>query len=160
MRCFVKELPPTSNKPIANVEAMKPTITSASFHMNGSELAITVAGDNLWFSTSVKVGPFQQKVSADNTSQKSLQFNTTVEGKKQFSGVSDSVSVKIWSQFTSKPVINNNTEVKRKVNKLAIYSMVHAEGKGCFTGIITEVYVLSPHWSDSLVAMWIPQISL
>ena len=116
VRCFVKELPPTSNKLVADVEAMKPTIASASFHINGNEVAITVAGDNLWFSTLVKVGPFQHKVSAENTSQKSLQFNITVEGKKQFSGVSDSVSVKVWSQFSSKPAMNTNTEVKRKVN--------------------------------------------
>ena len=119
VRSFMKDLPPPSSNSIADVEAMKPTISSASFHMNGSELAITVAGENLWFTTLVKVGPFKQRVSAENTSQKSLQFN--VEGKEQFSSASDSVSVKVWNQFSSKPVMNNNTEVKRKVNSHNIY---------------------------------------
>ena len=112
VRCFVKDLPPRSSKPVADVVAVKPAITSVSFHMNGNELAITVVGDNLWFCTSVKVGPFQQRVCAENTSEKSLQFN--VEGKKQFSSTSDYVSVKIWSQFSS-PVVCSNAEVKRKV---------------------------------------------
>ena len=109
----MKELPPLSSGSVSDVKATKPAIKSVSFHVYGSELAVTVTGENLWFCNEVKVNAYRQSITAGSTSQKSLQFN--VEGRDNFPSTSDHVQVKLWSQFSS-PVLNSKTEVKHKVS--------------------------------------------
>ena len=112
LKSFIKTLPEKSSILIPELKVVKPIIKSVSFHRYGKEFAITVTGDNLWFCNKVKVSSFVQNVSAEDISQKSLQFNH--KDITQFPSTSDHVGVKIWSQFSS-PVSNNKVIVKSKV---------------------------------------------
>ena len=117
MRCFFKDslTSPSPCIPLP-VTIMKPVIKSVSFHRYGKELAITISGDNLWFSFYVKVETYRQIISVKDAAQKCLQFNCNIEKIITFSD-NDYVSVKVWSHFSS-PIFSKKTEVKHKVQVL------------------------------------------
>ena len=116
MKCFVKGPPasPSPYIPLPDVMIMKPVIKSVSFHRYGKEFAITIHGDNLWFSYYVKVDTLRQTISVKDATQKRLQFNCNIEEKLITFSDKDYVSVKVWSHFSS-PVLSKKTEVKHKV---------------------------------------------
>jgi hypothetical protein len=113
VKTFVKGSLPPSGPSVTELKVVRPVVNSVSFHRYGKEFAITITGDNLWFCNEVKVDSLKQVIKADDTTQRSLQFN--VEDGKDL-GTADHVSVKAWSQFAS-PVTNPKAEVKHKVSK-------------------------------------------
>ena len=119
MKSFVKGIPPPCVVTPSEVQIVKPIIHSVSFHRYGIEFAITITGENLWFCNQVKVGTLKQVISAENVSQKSLQFNCNLEDKPSFSSTGDHTSVKLWSHFSS-PVSEREAAVKHKVIQLVL----------------------------------------
>ena len=116
LKSHIKVLPSACGVPVAEVNLLKPAIDSVSFHRYGKELAITITGRNLWFCNEFQVGSLAQCVSAENTSQQSIQFNLEFEdiNKPNFSATENHVKVCVWSHF-SRPIRKDETEVKRKV---------------------------------------------
>lgn len=113
----MKELPEAASSIVPELKVFKPVIDSVSFHRYGKEFAITVTGNNLWFCNKVKISSFSQDVSAEDTSQKSLQFNCSVDnGIAKIPTTSNHVSVKIWSHFSG-AVDCAKVPVKHKVWK-------------------------------------------
>ena len=95
-----------------DVAPTKPTAKSIAFHQHGDELAITLEGTNLWFVSSIQVGPLKKScVSAKATNQNSIQFNLQYKPDSQLTD--EKVDVVVESQFC-KP-INHSLQVTKKV---------------------------------------------
>ena len=109
---------------VRDVAATNPVVNSIAFHQHGSELAITLEGDSLWFVNSIQVGTLNKlSVSAMATNQKSIQFNLQYKPIPELSIAADAeVNVVVQSQFC-KP-IKSSLKVTKKV---CIYCMyVHS----------------------------------
>lgn len=88
--------------PVRSVKAVsqtKPTANSIAFHRHGNELAITLEGTDLWFVTSIQVGPLKSLcVSAKATNQNVIQFNLQYKPDSQVTA-DEEADVIVESQF-------------------------------------------------------------
>ena len=103
--------PPTS--PVLEMKALKPAAKSVAFHHHGKEIAVTLSGDNLWFCHEIKVGSHTETVTAEDVSQKLIQFNINFEDENYIPFHSDQIKVTLSSHF-SNPV-RERVPVVRKV---------------------------------------------
>ena len=97
-----------------DVTPIKPVANSIAFHQHGNELAITLEGNDLWFVSSIQVGPLKNLcVSARKTNQNSIQFNLQYKADYTELTAGEEVDVIVKSQFY-KP-INCSLKVTKKV---------------------------------------------
>ena len=99
---------------VKDVTPIKPVANSIAFHRHGNELAITLEGNDLWFVSSIQVGPLKNlSACAGKTNQNSIQFNLQYKADYAELTAGEEVDVIVKSQFY-KP-INCSLKVAKKV---------------------------------------------
>ena len=99
---------------VKDVSPTKPVANSIAFHRHGNELAIALAGSNLWFVNSIQVGPLKKLcISAKKANQNSIQCNLPYKPEYAQLTAEAEVDVIVKSQFCAP--INCSLEVTKKV---------------------------------------------
>ena len=91
-----------------------PNALGVAFHRHGKELAVVVTGQNLWFCNEVKVSGHIESISPDKISQKSIQFNCSIDEEHILSPDSDSIPLALFSHFCSPK--RNHVPITNKVS--------------------------------------------
>lgn len=107
------DIPSLCTSPVLEMKTLKPAANSVAFHRHGKEVAVTLSGDNLWFCHEIKVGSHTENVTAEDASQKSIQFNFNFEDETRIPFNSDQIKVALSNHF-SNPV-KENVPVTHKV---------------------------------------------
>ena len=95
------DIPQPCANPVLEMKALKPAANSVAFHRHGKEVAVTLSGDNLWFCHEIKVGAHAESVTAEDSSQKSIQFNFNFEDETRIPFNSDLMKVVLSNHFSN-----------------------------------------------------------
>ena len=107
------DTPPPCASPALEMKALKPAAKNVAFHHHGKEVAVTQSGDNLWFCHEIKVGPHTENVTAEDVSQKLIQFNVNFDDETRIPFHSDQIKVTLSSHFNNP--VRERVPVVRKV---------------------------------------------
>ena len=106
-------IPPPCASPALEMRALKPAAKTVAFHHHGKEVAVTLSGDNLWFCHEIKVGSHTENVTAEDVSQKLIQFNINFDDETHIPFHSDQIMVALSSHFFNP--VKESVPVVRKV---------------------------------------------
>ena len=95
------DIPSPCASPVLEMKTLKPAANSVAFHRHGKEVAVTLSGDNLWFCHEIKVGSHTENVTAEDASQKSIQFNFNFEDETRIPFNSDQIKVALSNHFSN-----------------------------------------------------------
>ena len=71
---------------VKDVAPTKPVANSIAFHRHGNELAIALAGSNLWFVNAMQVGPLKNLcINSKKANQNSIHFNLQLQYEAEYS---------------------------------------------------------------------------
>ncbi len=119
------QIPSPMQQEIPEMKFLKPLAQAVAFHRHGNELAVVIAGENLWFCHSIQVGSRKEKVEARDVSRRSIQFNCELDSEDLgFSADSDTVTVKLESHFYNPA--KGKVQVTHKVSCMLLHMTNHS----------------------------------
>ena len=108
--------PPAPPHPPGEVDGLRPAVEGVEIRHHGSETAVVVEGDNLWFCYQLSVGGRTKEIPADHISGSSIQFNVQKD-KEKIAALEDGKAKVILHNYFTKPV-KQEVPVNEKVSDM------------------------------------------